>query len=320
MTELDTSRFVSDPAFLATSGRMKSDVQDVMFSGNYPVTPAVCRELKHIENGVDLIKLDQHFKESCQSWGNKFDPQTTLNDRQARTGVLGRTGNALSDFKTQMTAPRAHAQSDKQHGSIQTLRSIQEEMAPHAYQSVEHLRQFCDHMGVTDRYTGYRSNLSRGSRDPVRLGFSWLDDQNKNKTVTWKPSYSACGRQTPANSQAIRQAASAPPATTGYQYNCDMRDCNVVCKGDPHFRPNRSIQEQCGINMTFPGHTEYTQRYSKPITAQSTPDYLINPRPEFSVYGRPLARILYEKSNTEYQTRYEWPDGSKITKLPWLRK
>ena len=37
------------------------------------------------------------------------------------------------------------------------------------------MKQYCDHMGVTDRYTGYRNNLNRGRKDPVRLNYQWMD-------------------------------------------------------------------------------------------------------------------------------------------------
>ena len=53
-------------------------------------------------------------------------------------------------------------------------------MAPFTAQSIDRIKQFCDELGVTDRYTGYRNNLNRGSRDPVRLGYSWLDNQHPN--------------------------------------------------------------------------------------------------------------------------------------------
>ena len=81
-----------------------------------------------------------------------------------------------------------------------------------------------------------------------------------------------------------------------------------------------SVQEQAGINMTFPGRTEYMQRYAPPAQSPVASDFLINPKPNMGIHGRPLGRGLYQSNFTEYQTRYEWPDGERIVKLPWMRK
>ena len=40
--------------------------------------------------------------------------------------------------------------------------------------STQHLKQYCDHIGVTDKYTGFRHNLNRGSRNPVNLAYTWM--------------------------------------------------------------------------------------------------------------------------------------------------
>ena len=87
----------------------------------------------------------------------------------------------------------------------------------------------------------------------------------------------------------------------------------------PRGHKNLSIQEQAGINTTFPGKTEYMTRYKSPITNLKTSDFIVNPTPNFLLHGRPLGLTTYTPSFTEYQTRYEWPDGNKIVKLPWRR-
>jgi len=45
------------------------------------------------------------------------------------------------------------------------------------------LKQYCDLVGVTDRYTGYRNNLNRGNRDPIDLAFSWFDPSTKHPST-----------------------------------------------------------------------------------------------------------------------------------------
>lgn len=87
----------------------------------------------------------------------------------------------------------------------------------------------------------------------------------------------------------------------------------------PRGHKNLSVQEQAGINTTYPGRTEYMTRYKRPPQDVRTSDFIVNPTPNFKLHGRPLGLTTYTPSFTEYQTRYEWPDGNKIVKLPWRR-
>jgi hypothetical protein len=87
----------------------------------------------------------------------------------------------------------------------------------------------------------------------------------------------------------------------------------------PGLNGHLSVQEQAGINTTFPGKSEYMQRYTPAKHKPVASDFLINPTPDLSVHGRPLGKGRYDPNFTEYQTRYEWPSCAKITKLPWLR-
>ena len=50
-----------------------------------------------------------------------------------------------------------------------------QEMGPFTHGAADRIKQFGDHIGVTDRYTGYRNNLTRGTREPFKLGTSWMD-------------------------------------------------------------------------------------------------------------------------------------------------
>lgn len=83
---------------------------------------------------------------------------------------------------------------------------------------------------------------------------------------------------------------------------------------------SKSVQEQAGINTTFPGRTEYMIRYNSPMGEEKTIDFIINPKPNVHVFGRPLGYAHYDQNTSEYLSRYEWPDGERICKLPWMRK
>ncbi len=65
---------------------------------------------------------------------------------------------------------------------------------------------------------------------------------------------------------------------------------------------NEAIQK-AGINLTFPGQTEFMDRYKKPEEIPYSP-FVINPQPNFSLTGRPLARLVPDSFNSEYTRRY----------------
>lgn len=53
-----------------------------------------------------------------------------------------------------------------------------QDMAPYAFDANARIKHFGDQIGVTDRYTGYRSNLTRGSREPVKMDTYWMDKKS----------------------------------------------------------------------------------------------------------------------------------------------
>jgi len=102
------------------------------------------------------------------------------------------------------------------------------------------------------------------------------------------------------------------------QLNATASD-NQAFLSQPRGQKNMSVQEQAGINTTYPGRTEYMTRYKSPPHDVKTSAFIVNPTPNFMLHGRPLGLTTYSPSFTEYQTRYEWPDGNRIVKLPWRR-
>lgn len=123
------------------------------------------------------------------------------------------------------------------------------------------------------------------------------------------------------------RVAGAPNFSGNYYDLCALNSRNATYTG-PQKREaatsyssarNLSVHEQAGINTTFPGKTEYTTRYTLPDESKSY-DFVINPTPNLHIYGRPLGSSRFYPPTTEYQCRFEWPDGEKICKLPWLRK
>lgn len=313
------------PGLMGMTGAVKHNVQQVRHSGQFYVTPEVDKELRHIESGVDHMRLDHDLLSSSKEWGTKFNPHETAREKQAACQTLGRVGNAVQDVTGTMTSSRISGLQDNEareshYLAVQTLKKAEEDIAPHAHQSVDRIKRFCDDLGVTDRYTGYRHNLNRGNRDPVRLGFSWLDNDNKNvynasSNVGWRPTTSTSVSRQYYGNKDPKVVYSAPVGKS--QGGAGEELLNSSFTRQPGVE--RSIQERCGIITKFPGHTEYMDRYSSPAHDQ-TKGFIVNPRPDYLIHGRPLATRSQFASNTEYQTRYEFPDSRKIVKLPWVRK
>jgi len=59
---------------------------------------------------------------------------------------------------------------------------------------------------------------------------------------------------------------------------------------------------KAGINLTYPGITEFRDRFGKPADLPIAP-FIINPQPEFTLTGRPLARLVPDSFNSEYTRR-----------------
>ena len=71
-----------DNTFMGVSGGVQRDLGQVMHSGDYYVTPEVCREMKHVNSGIDHIRLDHDFLRSSREWGNKWNPESVNMSKQ----------------------------------------------------------------------------------------------------------------------------------------------------------------------------------------------------------------------------------------------
>lgn len=308
-----------------TARSVQAGIHEVMGSGAYYVTPDICRELQHMKNGVSHINLDTNLLKSSTEWASKFDHNAINNEKYASERAMATANNALYDIKNNMNAKNISALQDNNvrevhHHTMQNLKAVDNEIAPYAVNAVNRIHQFCDKMGVTDRYTGYRHNLTRGNLNPIRAGFSWLDNKQQNSynstlNVGWEPQTSHRAIHSAPVHQSKRVNIEQRP-TTGYPSLHAKHTGMKMNNGGL----TKSIQEQCGINTTFPGRTEYMQRYTRPNLSEKTSPFTINPSPDFYIHGRPLDKHGYIKKETEYQGRYAWPDGNKLVKLPWLRK
>ncbi|XP_076444468.1 uncharacterized protein LOC143282679 [Babylonia areolata] len=370
---------------------VEADIADILQSGNFYCTEEIARELTSIKNGLDHLRLDGTLLGS-EEWKGTFDPQSTSGALAGATGVLDKAAARLFDYKSQLGAVSMGQKQENEvrelhQWAITSLKQIQQDLEPFTYGATDRIKQFGDHIGVTDRYTGYRHNLTRGSRDPFKMETSWMDKGrttgfmnplSRSNTTLGIPGRETQGRPqlegtqwgsvAPDNLGSLRKEVrfsndrapmvvnkgyrtldtlysrsntfTAPGTRAGAAPNFSehmhtmrtLNGMNATLASRPGERNQEmmtttargpramSVQEQAGINTTFPGRTEYMQRYASPADITRCSDFLINPKPNMQIHGRPLGKACYQPSFTEYQTRFDWPDGEKIVKLPWLRK
>lgn len=364
-----------DPGLISTANSVQSEIQDLMQSGQYYCTNELANELTRINNAVDHLKLDGNIMSTSDSFKRFYDPRNNVPEGVNPSSNLANAAGFIRDLKSKL---HVNSLRDKQENQVRelhqwgvnNLRGIQQALDTSTYNAADRIRQFGDFVGVTDRYTGYRHNLTRGSREPVRMEPKWADRTRQteyintlNSTRPWTafqtrstpPSSVYYGEPSEALQNRVRFGCTMPAKRNirGYQtidslyprsntfyvdpsathnsglqalksmnaYNASTKDDSNIGRMSATKGPVAlSVQEQAGINTTFPGRTEYMHKYQTPPMDIPTSDFNINPKPNFLLHGRPLGETTYERHSTEYQTRYEFPDSNKIVRMPWLRK
>jgi hypothetical protein len=77
-----------------------------------------------------------------------------------------------------------------------------------------------------------------------------------------------------------------------------------------------------GIFAKYPDRSEYSYTYTKPKETEYISSFTINPQPNMKMFGRVFAAAgsVPEPRFTEYQIKFQVPDGSTLERLPWLKK
>lgn len=365
---------------------IKGDIVDILQSGNYYVTEEIARELFGINNALEHMALDTTFLSTSQEWRKKpgnYSEQCVNEQMAGAMSAVNQVGNGLYSYKNRLAKRNVIGKQENElrelhQWAVSSLCNAQQCLEPFSMSAADRIKQFGDTIGVTDRYTGYRANLTRGNRDPFKLETSWMDKQGEqglmNSLRRSKTTLGPCRDQRvtfdnnsfgavpstklgPLQRQVTfgdvdiqpqqmvsignRTCNTLYPKAPGAINNCgstrssvmdevkalnSLNACDYFNKSNASSRPKTagaylrmSVQEQAGINTDFPGKSEYMHRFKSPVSDMPTPDFKINPTPNFAVYGRPMQTAKYVPSFTEYQTRYEWPDAEKIVKMPWLR-
>jgi len=291
---------------------------------------------------LDNIKLDYEFQRGSKNWSKQFD----ANDMKLNTTniqqILAKGHNLTRELNTCLHVTTVQ---NKEENQIRELHSwacdalidYLQNLQPYASSSYARLDNIAHHLGVTDRYIGYRHNLTRGGSHPLNVHTVWADRKlprvstagAQQSSPDWKNyvhSYRHYGpSSTTAAASPNRQIVTNNPKLLGYLRTAQPTEIKRPTT-TANFRSQSLIYEseldrearKAGINLTFPGKTEFMSRYKKPEELPYSP-FIINPQPDFTLPGRPLARVIPDSFNSEYTRSYVFPDSTKIEKYPWLR-
>lgn len=159
-----------------------------MQSGQYYCTNELANELTRINNAVDHLKLDGNIMSTSDSFKRFYDPRNSVPEGVNPSSNLANAAGFIRDLKSKL---HVNSLRDKQENQVRelhqwgvnNLRGIQQALDTSTYNAADRIRQFGDFVGVTDRYTGYRHNLTRGSREPVRMEPKWADRTRQTEYI-----------------------------------------------------------------------------------------------------------------------------------------
>lgn len=68
----------------SASNVFKGQIQDYTQSGNYYVTPEVAREVRHLDNGVNHIRLDYDLVNTDKDWAERWRGKGAMQEQAGR--------------------------------------------------------------------------------------------------------------------------------------------------------------------------------------------------------------------------------------------
>lgn len=320
---------------------LQTTFNQILTSGTHYLTQEITSHVQLINNALDNIKLDHEFRRSSKNWSKQFDANEMQTDRAYVQQIIRQGEDLIRELNTYLHTTTVQNKEENQLRELHSwacdsLKNYLNNLQPFASGSYARLDNIAHHLGVTDRYTGYRHNLTRSGNQPLNVHTVWADRKlprvgtagRHQSTPDWKQSVHAYRHYGPSVTTTSNPlTANHNQKLLGYlqtkaQPSTELRRPTTT----PNFMSRSMISEsdldrevrKAGINLIYPGKTEFMDRYTKPAELPISP-FTINPQPDFSLPGRPLARLVPDSFNSEYTRSYVFPDATKVEKFPWLR-
>ncbi|CAF0837203.1 unnamed protein product [Didymodactylos carnosus] len=184
------SNFISDPKEAAQVNRnitfdnsvknLQNEFLTFISSGYYYFTQDICDQIKNINSALDNIKLDHELQSGSKQWAKQFDPEQLKYNERGINDLISKGHDLIGQFQMCLHKDLIQTKEENQlrelnswaHGAVlQYLQAIH----PYAMSSYSRLDNLAHHLGVTDRYIGYRNNLTRGAANIFDTHFTWAD-------------------------------------------------------------------------------------------------------------------------------------------------
>ncbi|CAF0956261.1 unnamed protein product [Adineta steineri] len=321
---------------------LQLNFNEILTSGNHYATKEITNHVKLINNALDNIKLDHEFQRGSKTWAKQFDSNEMKSNEMNIKQIIAQGHDLTRDLHTCLHANSIQNKEENQMRELHSwtcdvLNDYHQNLQPYASGSYGRLDNIAHHLGVTDRYIGYRHNLTRGGNQPVNIHTIWADRKLPRATTAaqnqstpdwknWVHAYQHYGPSpTTTSNRQMTNNNNNNPNLLGYlrrTQTADMKRPSTT----PSFASRPQVYEsyhdgelrKAGMVTKFPGKTEFMDRYKKPQHVPYT-DFTINPQPDFTLPGRPLARVIPDSFNSEYTRSYLFPDSAKLERFPWLR-
>ncbi|CAF0755657.1 unnamed protein product [Didymodactylos carnosus] len=354
--DLEETREKRDITFEKSIKNLQNEFTTLISSDCYYFTQEICDQIKNINHALNNIKLDHEFQVGSKQWAKQFDSEKLKQNEKAVSDLIRKGHDLTGQFKMYLRKDLVQTKEENQLRELHSwardnLLEYFRAIHPHAVSSHSRLDNLAHHLGVTDRYVGYRNNLTRGAGNVFDTHLTWADRKLSGLktagqlTPDWKRWTHAFRHYGPSatNAHIIQSTACdnvqrsnsmyGNQKTLGYLESGKRQQLSefkrpsttpVTSRSCANFyhqnqsQDSESIARKAGINPYFPGSSEYMDRYKKQEGFQYSP-FIINPQPDFTLQGRPLTYLEPDSLCSEYNVRYAWPDASKIEKFPWLR-
>ncbi|CAF1211498.1 unnamed protein product [Rotaria sordida] len=304
---------------------LQLNFSQILTSDCYYNTSEIINHIKHINNALDNIKLDYELQ-----YGSKNSAKKLETNKMDIKQLISK-GNDLS----QQLNTRLHTVTikNKEHNQIReihnwacnSLLEYLQSLHPYASGSYARLDNLAHDLGVTDRYVGYRNNLTRNGNQPINVHTIWADRKLPQSSIPdwkdWIHSFRhnnlsiTTSEQLSNNNQKFLDSIGTTQPTEIQHLNTRK---NITSQSFVYANDHNTHLSKAGMDINYPGKTESAVRFVKPAKPSYSPSLPIA-QPDYTLTGRPLAHLAPESPPTEYVQSYIYPDASKVERYPWLR-
>ncbi|KAF8569263.1 hypothetical protein P879_02406 [Paragonimus westermani] len=332
-----------DSVYREALNYLNGAIRQMSSSPHLYTTKATARELQKAAEYLAHLKLEgQLFTDASSKWRERFPEREIVTQRQALLRVKDRFsdpgGQFLARYCTNMhhgnirctTDECANAElrsSNQPDGigwtdtsireahewAIRGLTDLNRELEPLASAAKRRIDQYLDEMDITARYNGYRRNLGflkkHNSDDMDRL-------LNTNDTSIRPP-------MAPRWHLGSDWTRAETVGTQNYTAPGDWNDCHAdQSKFMERYNANEDPRKTAGIQLRFPGRSEYQDEYLEPTFAKigmvatrppsahrtsfKQPNYMMH----FDGTGQ-LDSTSVKSGVSETKDKFQWPEPSK---------